>query len=171
VLTEQQLSKLLKTAPGKTFADRRDLAVVRLFVDTWMRCGEPAGLKLETSTAVREWRSCSVRGERPRKFPSEPRQALDCYRRAAPSTGSAVTMASHRAASSDRCAGRGEQAGIEGCIGTSSDTGSRLTSKHGASESDPLLVGWRSGTMLNSYGAAAADARRRVSAARSWDRF
>jgi site-specific recombinase XerD len=47
VLGEMQLRKLLKTCDGKEFADRRDKAILLLFVDTGMRRSELAGLTVD----------------------------------------------------------------------------------------------------------------------------
>ena len=44
VLTIEELGALLATCRGNTFENRRDLAIIRVFVDTGMRAGELAGL-------------------------------------------------------------------------------------------------------------------------------
>ena len=43
VLREADLQKLLDACAGTDFEDRRDNAMIRLFIDTGMRCGELAG--------------------------------------------------------------------------------------------------------------------------------
>jgi integrase len=40
VLTEKDLTKLLKAYAGKGFAERRDTAIIRLFIDTGLRRNE-----------------------------------------------------------------------------------------------------------------------------------
>jgi len=47
VLERDQLAKLLKWCAGTTFENRRDTAIIRLFLDTGMRAGEPSGLTLD----------------------------------------------------------------------------------------------------------------------------
>jgi site-specific recombinase XerD len=44
VLDDDTLTRLLKACAGNTFENRRDTAIVRLFLDTGMRAGELAGL-------------------------------------------------------------------------------------------------------------------------------
>src|SRR5947209_1125206 len=40
VVDDETLRKLLKACDGKTFADRRDMAIIRLLLDTGLRRGE-----------------------------------------------------------------------------------------------------------------------------------
>src|SRR4051794_14858047 len=47
VLTDDELAKLLAACKGTDFENRRDEAIIRLFVDTGMRAGEMAGLQLD----------------------------------------------------------------------------------------------------------------------------
>lgn len=47
VLDLEALGALLKTCTGNTFENRRDTAIIRLFLDTGMRAGELAGLTLD----------------------------------------------------------------------------------------------------------------------------
>lgn len=47
VLTDDQLRTLLNSCDGRMFVQRRDAAVIRLFIDTGSRRGEIAGLTLE----------------------------------------------------------------------------------------------------------------------------
>src|SRR3954470_11252159 len=46
VLDESSIGRLLATMSGREFEDRRDTAIVRLFLDTGMRLSEVAGLSL-----------------------------------------------------------------------------------------------------------------------------
>jgi integrase len=46
VLTEVELRRLIKACEGKGFDERRDNAIVRLFLDTGMRRAELAGLRI-----------------------------------------------------------------------------------------------------------------------------
>ena len=43
VLDVDQLARLLDTCRGNTFENRRDTAIIRLFLDTGMRAGELNG--------------------------------------------------------------------------------------------------------------------------------
>jgi site-specific recombinase XerD len=44
---EEELVRLLKTCSGATFADRRDTAIIRIFIDTGMRVSAMAGLRYD----------------------------------------------------------------------------------------------------------------------------
>jgi site-specific recombinase XerD len=46
VLDDDALAKLLSACKGNTFENRRDTAIIRLFLDTGMRCGELVGVAL-----------------------------------------------------------------------------------------------------------------------------
>jgi integrase/recombinase XerC len=46
VLTDDQLRRLLKSCDGRDFTDRRDAAIIRLFIDTGVRVSEAAGIML-----------------------------------------------------------------------------------------------------------------------------
>ena len=64
VLTDDQMRALLGTcAKGKDFVDRRDHAIMRLFMDTGMRLAEMAGLHVEdVDLDVHRWRTSRARG-------------------------------------------------------------------------------------------------------------
>src|ERR1017187_296471 len=47
VLTQDQLKALLKACSGTGFEDRRDAALIRLFIDAGMRLAELTGLKVD----------------------------------------------------------------------------------------------------------------------------
>ena len=46
VYTDDEIRRLLAACEGRAFEDRRDTAIVRLFLDTGMRLAEAAGLRL-----------------------------------------------------------------------------------------------------------------------------
>jgi site-specific recombinase XerC len=46
VLTDDQLRRLLRSCDGRDFTDRRDTAIIRLFIDTGVRVSEAAGIML-----------------------------------------------------------------------------------------------------------------------------
>jgi site-specific recombinase XerC len=47
VLTDDELRRLLKACDGTDFPERRDTVILRLFLDSGMRRGELAGLRIE----------------------------------------------------------------------------------------------------------------------------
>ena len=47
VVADDELRKLLKACEGPTFEDRRDVAMLRTFIESGCRLGEVAGLKVE----------------------------------------------------------------------------------------------------------------------------
>lgn len=53
VLDDAQLKALLATCKGSSFADRRDLAILLVFIDTGARRSEVAGLRVDDIDADR----------------------------------------------------------------------------------------------------------------------
>jgi integrase len=47
IVTDAHLEALLATCKGNTFENRRDLAIIRLFLDTGLGAGELAGLQID----------------------------------------------------------------------------------------------------------------------------
>jgi len=83
VLDEGEVVRLLAVCEGRAFSDRRDLAIIRLLLDTGMRRGELTGLKvsdvdLQDATAL-----VLGKARRPRVIPfgRKSAQALDRYLR------------------------------------------------------------------------------------------
>lgn len=175
VLELDDLKLLLKACDGKGFAERRDTAILRLFIDTGVRLEEIAGLTLD-AVDLRE-RTARVLGkgrrERVVPFGVNTAQAVDRYLRA---------RARHRHATSTSgmwlgAKGKGaltangvyqmvkRRAGEAGI--TLHPHQFRHTFAHhwldgGGKEGDLMqLAGWKSRTMLGRYGASAAAARAR----------
>ena len=86
VLREADLRKRLDACAGTDFEDRGDNAMIRLFVDTGMRRGELAGLKLEDVDLDEETTVVLGKGRRPRSCPfgHKTGQSLDRYLRVRP---------------------------------------------------------------------------------------
>lgn len=79
VLREAELRKLLDACAGTDFEDRRDNAIIRLFLDSGMRRGELAGLRVEDVDLDQEAAVVRGNGRRPRACPfgHKTGQALD----------------------------------------------------------------------------------------------
>ncbi len=174
VLTEDELRRLLAACDGKSFDERRDTAMVRLFVDTGMRRQELVNLRLDDIDVFDTQTALVVgKGSRPRSCPFgfKTAKALDAYLKVrdahtyagsdrlwlgsrGPLTADGVRMILRR---------RGAQAGVEGLHAHRF----RHTFAHqwladGGNEGDLMrLTGWRARQMLSRYGASAADERAR----------
>jgi integrase len=180
VIPVADLSALLAACEGSEFIDRRDMAIIRLFIDTGCRLEEMEGIEVDDV----DWRGELVRvygkgrgGRKPRDVPFGPStgQALDRYvrararRRHARSRwlwlGTRGTSVDHMTGSGiarmlDR---RAEAAGI----GHIHPHQFRHTQAHrwkkadGQDDALMQLMGWKSRDMLTRYGASAAAERAR----------
>jgi len=173
VADDDALRKLLKACDGKEFADRRDTAIIRLLIDTGLRRGELAAMKLDDLDLDADLAHVVGKGNRRRTVPfgSKTSSALDRYLRArkkhprkssnalwlgvrGPITGSGVAQILET-----RCA----RAGIPKLHPHQlRHTFAHQWLREGLGETDLMaLTGWRSRSMLSRYAASAAAERAR----------
>jgi len=179
VLTDAELTALIKACQGTTFRDRRDEAVIRLLLDCGMRVSELTGLTVEGVDLDREMALVTGKGNkiRPVYFSARTSRTLDRYLR---------ERRKHRWAS-EKAFLLGERGpftpdGVREVLkvrGAAAGIKDRLhphrfrhTFAHdflisGGQERDlKRLAGWTSDVMLERYGASAADVRAKEAANR-----
>ena len=182
VLTIESAKDLLATCTGRTFAERRDHAVLRLFLDTGMRLAELTRLTVDDIDLDNDVALVVGKGRRPRSCPfgAKTAQALSRYLRArlkhrqghlealwlgeqgrGPMTESGITQIIRR---------RGRQAGLEGLHPHMfRHTFAAEWLAAGGNEGDLMkLTGWQRREMVDRYGAKVAaeraqEAHRRLS--------
>ncbi len=176
VLGDDEVKALLAACEGKEFADRRDAAVVYLFLDTGVRLAELTGVTLEDVDLSGRTMTVMGKGRRARTvaFGARTARAVDRYVRARArhkrAELPALWLAERGGAMTTSGVGqvvrrRGEAAGIKGLHPHQL----RHTSVHGwlsagGAEGDAMqLFGWKSRQMLSRYGASAAAERARQS--------
>ena len=171
--TEEELRRLLKACEGTTFLDRRDMALVWLFLDTGARRSEVANLKVGDIDFQGSVALVVGKGGRPRacRFDRKTAQALDRYFRirtrhrdaespslwlghGGPMTDSGIAQAVRE---------RAVKAGLEGLhLHEFRHLFAHKWLASGGQETDLMsLAGWKSRQMVSRYAASAAGERAR----------
>lgn len=171
VLTDDELRALLDACSGRRFEDRRDLALIRLLIDTGCRNAEVTSLRVDD--VDRDQQSISVlgKGSKPRivLYGAKCALALDRYWRARKlhrlAGSPALWLGLHGPITTGGLRGildaRGRQAGI-GHVHPHQlrHTAVDAWLSAGGSEGDAIrLFGWSNRTQLERYGKARAVAR------------
>lgn len=178
VLSDTDLAALVKACQGKDFNARRDEALVRLLLDTGIRNAEACGLTVDTldldaGAAIVKGKGSKIRAV---YFGARTARALDRYLRLRNGHRwahlDALFLTQRGAISPDGIRERMTALAARAGLDHLHPHQFRHTFAHdflmaGGQERDlKRLAGWSSDTMLERYGASAADARAKAAAQR-----
>jgi len=173
VVSDDVLRALLKISDGPSFDERRDTAILRLFIDCGLRLAEVTNLAMDDVDFDLQVVAVMGKGSRPRAVPMSPKttQALDRYVRVrkkhAHASSKALWLGARGPLTSNGVAQllrrRCRQAGLEPIHPHQlRHTAAHQAALAGLGDSDMMRIfGWRSRQMLTRYGASAADERAR----------
>ncbi|TFG69361.1 MAG: integrase [Thermomicrobiales bacterium] len=173
VITEDEMRRLLAACAGPDFDQRRDTAIIRLFLDTGMRLAELSGLRLDDVDFDADTAIVMGKGRRPRACPfgRKTAQAIDRYLRVRgrhPANAEPWLWIGQRGRLTDTgveqlVKRRAKEAGLTGVHPhLFRHTYAHEMLSAGMQEGDLMrLAGWKSRQMLSRYGASAADDRAR----------
>ena len=173
VVSDDDLRKLLKVCDGSTFEHKRDLAILRVMIETGTRLAEVAGLNVEDVDMADKMITVVGKGRRPRSLPfgTKTALALDRYLRLRPRHAQAASpglwLGPKGKMTDSGIAQMLERRCAEAGIGKVHPHQLRHTAAHawladgGGEDAAMRLFGWKSRQMLSRYGASAADERAR----------
>jgi site-specific recombinase XerD len=173
MLTDDQLRKLLKTCEGNAFDQRRDMALLRLLIDSGLRLSEATYLGLDDVDLDNRVVRVLGKGSRVRVVPfgRKTAAALDRYLRERARHPHHLESAFwlgrmgllHRGGVDQIVRRRAEQAGLDGTHAHLFRHGFAHTMKSSGMSTEDLMAigGWRSYEMVARYGASAAAERAR----------
>jgi len=174
VLSDSEISAILKVCEGNDFTHRRDMAIIRLLIDSGLRRSELANLTIEDLDLDNQIVNVIGKGNRPRTVPFGRKTArdLDRYLR--------VRTSHYLAKRPELWVGRGGPMTPSGIYQVVTERATEAGLSHvfvhqfrhswahmwlaaEGSEGDLMaLAGWKSRTMLGRYGASKASERARA---------
>jgi site-specific recombinase XerD len=173
VLSEEQITAILKACEGQQFAARRDMAIIRLLIDCGLRLAELSGLTLQDVNLDNQTVQVTGKGSRIRIVPFGRKAArdLDRYLRVRSQhrdAGSAQMWLGHEGplTSSGVYQVARDRAKLAGVPHVHTHLFRHAFAHYwlasdGQEQDLMRLAGWKSRTMIGRYGASRADERAR----------